>query len=130
MVLNGGLATLDLIYRVREWGGNMSRKWTDEDTRLRSAAMKEAWDGAQRLKEVRPYVQLYAVGDNRDLDSCLALDNIIVHIDNPWLQKNMPPHYDQCRCTIRTLSDRQMARDGLNLTEDKDLPLVGHQMKY
>ncbi len=100
----------------------MSRKWTDEDDRLRKAAMDAKWNDFRRTAEFRPYAQMQSVGDNRDHPECTALDGIIVRLDNPWLSAHWPPHRKQCRCTVRTLNDRQLQRDGLAVTPDAVLP--------
>jgi len=84
--------------------------------------MKRNWENALRLKERRPYIMLFAVDDSRDKAECLAMNKIVVHIDNPWLQSHLPPHNRTCRCGIRTLNDRQMEKEELTLTDDDMLP--------
>jgi len=93
----------------------------DDDER-RKAAMQTKRLDFKRTAETRPYAQIQAVCDKREHPDCTALDYIIVRLDNPWLKKNWPPHRSGCRCTVRTLSDRQMERDGLTLTPDELLP--------
>lgn len=99
-----------------------SREWTKEDTRLRNEVEARNWELALRTADSRPYIQLMAVGDGRDHQECARLDNIVVRIDNPWLLTHRPPHRKKCRCTFRTLNDRQMVTEGLVLTPDDDLP--------
>ena len=100
----------------------MSRKWTKKDDEMRKAAMQRRWGEFQRVKENRPYMQMQSVGDSRDHPECTEMDGIIVHIENPWLKENWPPHRKMCRCTVRSLSPRQMEREGLSVTDDGLLP--------
>ncbi|MBI5640520.1 MAG: hypothetical protein HZA17_08855 [Nitrospirae bacterium] len=39
--------------------------------------------------------------------------------DDPFWQRNFPPNGFNCRCTVRSLSEREMTRDGLEVSEDR-----------
>lgn len=84
--------------------------------------MKRRWQDILRVAERRPYIQLQSVGDSRDHPECTKLDGVIVRYDDAWLQNHLPPHRKKCRCTMRTLSDRQMEREGLTVTNIDKLP--------
>ena len=66
-----------------------------------------------RTSENRPYVQILAVGDNRDHPECSKLHHMVAHGHSEWARKNWPPHRTGCRCTVRTLNQRQLQREGL-----------------
>lgn len=97
-------------------------KWTDKDDAMRLTAMERKWADAMRTSETQPYIKMLAVGDDRDHPSCTAQNGLIVAIDHPWLEPHLPPHRKMCRCTFRTLSNRQMERGGLSVTPDSQLP--------
>lgn len=84
--------------------------------------MERRWQDILRVAERRPYIQLQSVGDARDHPECTKLDGIIVKYDSAWLQKHLPPHRHKCRCTLRSLSNRQMEREGLMPTNLGELP--------
>lgn len=84
---------------------------------LREQHCKERREAYERTADRRPYIQMLAVGDTRDDPECAALDGLVVHGNSDWAKANWPPHREGCRCTIRTLSDTQLAREGLKLSD-------------
>jgi len=63
----------------------------------------------------RPYWMYDAVGDMRTRPSHAAMDGKVYRFDHPFWDEWYPPNGFNCRCTVRTLSARQM--EGSQLTE-------------
>lgn len=61
----------------------------------------------------RPWWMYDAVGDYRTRPSHAAMDGRVYRYDHPIWDKWYPPNGFNCRCTVRTLSDRDMDRRGL-----------------
>ena len=77
------------------------------DTNLKMAYGAGRWEQIQRTKANRPYLQYMAVIDGRSSDH-KYFDGIILPVDDPFWTVNMPPNRFNCRCSVRTLSQRQV----------------------
>ena len=82
------------------------------DNNMRSASMAGRWQQMQRTKETRPYLQYLSVGDRRVREKHAAWHGLILPMDDPFWDTHYPPNGFGCRCTVRTLSDRQLEREG------------------
>lgn len=81
--------------------------------------MQAAYSAAryQRLRDNvdnRPYWQYSAVGDARTRPAHLALSGKIYRYDDPFWTTFYPPNGFNCRCTVIALSDRDLARRGID----------------
>jgi SPP1 gp7 family putative phage head morphogenesis protein len=99
--------------------------WTGEkayrlDTVFRTniQSMYQAGHYKQQMEVVdaRPYWQYVAVMDSRTRPAHAAMNGKVFPSDDPFWQKNYPPNGFNCRCTVRTLSGREMQRDGLRIS--------------
>jgi len=98
------------------WTYKGKRGWRTRvifDTNLRTAHMAGRWQQFQRVKDTRPFLQYQTAGDNRVRPEHAAWDHLVLHIDDAWWDTHMPPNGWGCRCTVRSLSPRQMRRDKL-----------------
>lgn len=75
------------------------------------------------VMELRPYWQYDAVNDSRTRPSHLAMDGRVFPADSPVWDTWFPPNGFKCRCTVRTLSKRQVERMGLQV--ETQLPKSG-----
>lgn len=85
--------------------------------------MQAAYSAAryQRLRDNvdnRPYWQYSAVGDARTRPAHLALSGKIYRYDDPFWTTFYPPNGFNCRCTVIALSDRDLARRGIEEVGD------------
>ncbi|STO64766.1 SPP1 family phage head morphogenesis protein [Haemophilus parahaemolyticus] len=85
--------------------------------------MQAAYSAAryQRLRDNvdnRPYWQYSAVGDARTRPAHLALSGKIYRYDDPFWTTFYPPNGFNCRCTVIALSDRDLARRGIDEVGD------------
>jgi len=70
------------------------------------------------VMKLRPYWQYDAVNDTHTRPSHLAMDGKVFPADHPVWNTWFPPNGFRCRCTVRTLSKRQVEARGLTV-EDK-----------
>ncbi|MBI3771421.1 MAG: minor capsid protein [Gammaproteobacteria bacterium] len=98
------------------WSYKGTRGWRTRiiyDTNLRTAHAAGAWQQAQRTKKRRPYLQYMTAGDSRVRPQHAMWDGTVLPIDDAWWSTHYPPNGWGCRCTVRTLSQRQMEQEGL-----------------
>ena len=91
--------------------------------------MQAAYSAAryQRLRDNvdnRPYWQYSSVGDARTRPAHLALSGKIYRYDDPFWTTFYPPNGFNCRCTVIALSDRDLARRGIDEVGDSSEFLV------
>lgn len=67
------------------------------------------------VKALRPYWQYDAVNDSKTRPSHLAMDGRVFMADDPIWDTWFPPNGFKCRCTVKTLSKRQMEQRGLTV---------------
>lgn len=101
-----GLSTarLDNIFRTNVMGAYNRGKWYQQ----------------QANKNARPYLMYDAVNDSRTRPTHLALDGTIRPVDDPFWQTHSPPCGYRCRCTTRSLTEKQAQKMGI--TANHDLP--------
>ena len=108
--------SFDEIVGAHGWSYKGRRGWRTRviyDTNMRSARMAGRWEQIQRVKERRPYLQYLTAGDTRVRPEHELWDQTILLSDDPWWNTHYPPNGWGCRCTVRTLNQRQLERRGL-----------------
>ena len=70
------------------------------------------------VKELRPYWEYDAVQDTHTRRSHLAMDGRVFPADSPVWDTWFPPNGFRCRCTVRSLSKRQVEQRGLKVETD------------
>ena len=69
------------------------------------------------VMKLRPFWQYDAVNDTHTRPSHLAMDGKVFPADHPVWNTWFPPNGFRCRCTVRTLSKRQVEARGLTVEE-------------
>ena len=69
------------------------------------------------VMKLRPYWQYDAVNDSHTRPSHLAMDGRVFPADSPVWDVWYPPNGFRCRCTVRTLSKRQVEQMGLKVED-------------
>ena len=67
------------------------------------------------VRQLRPYWQYDAVNDAHTRPSHLAMDGRVYPADSPVWDTWFPPNGFRCRCTVRSLSRRQVEQRGLTV---------------
>ncbi len=101
------------------WNHRGKRGWRTRiiyDANMRSAHMAGRWQQIQNTKDSRPYIKYETVGDNRVRPEHQVWDDTVLSIDDSWWNTHYPPNGFGCRCTVRTLNDRQLEREGLQVS--------------
>jgi len=110
----------DSIVQEHGWSYRGERGWRTRviyDNNLRSARMAGRWSQMQETKTRRPYLQYLTVGDDRVRPQHAAWDRLILPIDDPFWNTHYPPNDYGCRCSVRTLSDRDVQRQGGRISD-------------
>lgn len=102
-------------------GGRNWRTRTIFETNLRSAYNAGRWEQAQRLKRARPYLRYVsghaiAGGEHSRMDHH-AWHDTVLPVDHVWWRTHHPPNGWGCRCSVQSLSERDLERYGLRVSE-------------
>jgi SPP1 gp7 family putative phage head morphogenesis protein len=87
------------------------------DTNLRTARAAGLWQRIQEGKALRPYLRYSAVMDRRTRPLHRAWHDVVLPVDHPWWQTHFPPNGWHCRCTVVQLSERDLVRRNLKVTQ-------------
>ncbi|MDD5271090.1 MAG: phage minor head protein [Methylovulum sp.] len=83
------------------------------ETNLRTSYQAGRWQQIQAVQSSRPYLMYkhsHAVLTARA--EHLAWDGLIMPMDSPWVKTHYPPNGYGCKCTMFTLSERDLQRLG------------------
>lgn len=70
--------------------------------------MRIHWLGFEENKDERPYLMFDAINDSRTREQCIKLDNTIKRVgDQFWKKHPVPCEKLLCRCSLRSLSERE-----------------------
>lgn len=108
----------DVLVAKHGWDFKGERNWRTRviyDTNLRTAHMAGRWQQIQRLKDKRPFLQYMTVGDNRVRPEHATWNKTVLSVDDDWWDSHYPPNGWGCRCTVRSLSARDMRREKLDV---------------
>ncbi len=111
--------TFDQVVEEFGWSYRGSRQWRSAlifNNNVRSSYLAGRWQQYQRVKDRRPFLGYFTVGDPRVRDQHQAWEGTVLKIDDPWWDTHYPPNGFNCRCSTRSLSQRQMEREDLKET--------------
>lgn len=109
----------DEIVARHGWSYHGQRGWRTRviyDTNMTTSAMAGQWQQFQRTADTRPYLQYQTVGDGRVRPQHRAWQGIVLPLHHPFWSTHYPPNGWGCRCTVRSLSEAQMQRYGLEVS--------------
>ncbi len=110
----------DHIIAAHGWSYRGTRNWRTRvifETNLRVSYNAGRWAQAQETKGRRPYARYSAVLDDRTRPAHRSWHGTILPVDHPWWRTHWPPNGWGCRCTVITLSERQLRRLGWKVSE-------------
>lgn len=114
----------DQIVQEHGWDYKGQRGWRTRviyDTNLRAAHMAGKWEQFQRTKATRPYLQYLTAGDSQVRLEHEKWDKTILPMDDAFWQTHYPPNGFGCRCTVRSLSKRDLERKGLSISDSPSI---------
>ncbi|MBX9634879.1 MAG: minor capsid protein [Magnetospirillum sp.] len=91
------------------------------DANIRTAHAAGDWAKIERVKERRPFLMLDAVNDRRTRPQHRAWSGTVLPVDDPWWDTHYPPNGWRCRCRVRQLGYRDLARLGLQVAVEAPL---------
>lgn len=90
--------------------GSARRLQTIFDTNMRVSYAAGHWAGFERNRRARPYLRYVALLDDRTRPAHRARHNLVLPIDHPYWDMWAPPCGWNCRCTLQSLSERDIER--------------------
>lgn len=85
---------------------------------LQTAYSAGRYQKMQAVKTFRPFWQYYTAGDERVRPPHAVLSELVFPADHPFWDSNYPPNGHKCRCGVRTLSRRQVDKEGLTVQNE------------
>lgn len=99
----------------------LTKPWHRETvfrTNVLSAYGAGHWQQAQAAKGSRPYARYSAVMDGRTRPRHAALHGLVYPLDHPFWKLYWPPWDYNCRCAAITLSQGEIDKEGLKVSQD------------
>lgn len=90
--------------------GSPRRLQTIFDANMRVSYAAGHWEGFERNKRTRPYLRYVALLDDRTRPAHRARHNLVLPVDDPYWDEWAPPCGWNCRCTLQSLSQRDINR--------------------
>lgn len=106
--------------------GSPRRLKTLYDANLRTARAAGQWERIERTKASHPYLQ-YELGpskDHRVEHAAWAERPTILPVDDAWWRTHMPPNGWGCKCRVRQLSQVEVDRRGLTVSDSPEVTTV------
>ncbi len=103
-----------------EWEPKQGRGWRARvifDTNIRSAHAAARWDRMKAAQKTRPFLRYSAVLDERTREDHKAWHGTILPMTDAWWETHYPPNGWYCRCTVQQLSQRDLDRRKLSVSE-------------
>jgi SPP1 gp7 family putative phage head morphogenesis protein len=108
----GRQMTLDPITResVVSQLGSARRLQTIFDANMRVSYAAGHWTSFERSKVYRPYLRYVAILDEATRPQHAARHNLVLPVDDPYWDWWAPPCGWNCRCTLQSVSERDVER--------------------
>lgn len=87
------------------------------NTNLRTAHSEGQWARIQDTKDVLPYLIYDANNSENPRHEHSAWDQLVFHVDDPWVPRHFPVKDFGCKCRMRPATKRQVERRGLKIVE-------------
>ena len=90
--------------------GSVRRLTTIFDVNMRVSYAAGHWANFERTKSARPFLRYVAIRDDRTRPAHWARHNLVLPVDHPYWDTWAPPCGWNCRCTLQSLSARDVER--------------------
>lgn len=91
---------------------NLTYLATERAAVIRGTEAALRWDDIQQYADVAPLLEYVTAGDGDVREEHAALAGIIEPADSPFWRQYYPPNGWNCRCSVRSLSQREAERKG------------------
>lgn len=109
--------------------GSPRRLKTIYRANLRTARAAGQYERAQLTKKALPYFK-YGLGPSKEhREEHVAFDGLILPVDHEFWQSHMPPNGWGCKCHVRQISQVEMDRRGLTVSEAPEIKMVPWENK-
>lgn len=88
---------------------------------MRSSRMAGKWHQIQANKQTRPFLAYSVIDDERLRDAHREWRDVVLPVDHPFWHTHYPPNGWGCRCTVKSMSQRDLDRRGLVVTEAPEI---------
>lgn len=105
----------DNIVAKYGWKYRGGRNWRTRviyDTNVRTAYSAGHWQQMQAAKRMRPYGRYLHGPSLHPREQHLAWDGKVVPLDDPWWDYRWPPNGWGCKCSVTSVSERELERNG------------------
>lgn len=109
----------DAIVARYGWAYNGTPGWRSRviyDTNVRTAYSAGHWQQMQTTKKMRPYGRYLHGPSIHPREQHLAWDGKVVPLDDPWWDYRWPPNGWGCKCSVVSVSQREVERNGWEVT--------------
>lgn len=90
--------------------GSTRRLQTIFDVNMRVSYATGSWGQFERGREDRPFLRYVAILDRNTRPQHAARHNLVLPVDHPYWDRWAPPNGWNCRCTLQSLSMRDVMR--------------------
>ncbi|MDX2094353.1 MAG: PBECR2 nuclease fold domain-containing protein [Alphaproteobacteria bacterium] len=97
--------------------GSSRRLRTIFETNMRASYAAGRWDAVQRTKKTFPYLRYVTVGDGHVRAEHKNWHNVVKPVDDPFWEKHYPPNDWGCRCWAQQVSEEDIKKLGLSITD-------------
>ena len=105
-------------------GWRSHRVKTIFQTNMQTAYSAGRYAQMQKVKRTRPYWQMASILDNRTRPNHAVLHGLVYPAHHAFWDSHYPPNGFRCRCTVRTLSERQVGREKLEIQDKMPSTMV------
>ena len=101
--------------------GSTRRLTTIFDVNMRVSYASGHWSSFERTKSARPFLRYLCILDEATRPAHRARHNLVLPVDHPYWNTWAPPCGWNCRCTLQSLSERdvqRLQREGVKLFFD------------
>lgn len=117
---------------------NISSPWrvkTIYRTNMATAAMAGMYKELKTMADIMPYWRYVTVGDGRVREEHARIHGRILRHDDPFWDKYFPLNGYNCRCRVEALSEEEMKKKGLKVSDGRSMgyevmPFVGTGWDY
>lgn len=105
----------DSIVAKYGWAYKGGRNWRTRviyDTNIRTAYSAGHWQQMQAAKRMRPYGRYVHGQSIHPREQHLAWHGKVVPLDDPWWNYRWPPNGWGCKCSVTSVSERELERNG------------------